>query len=160
MASCSAWCSSIAVQNPALGVFISYSPPAVLTSTIFIVLAIGEQLLSAIFDKPRAGEPDAGFETKTLPVHLWSGRYGYRRCRSVGAQIVCRGFSGPPVSDNLKSDFLALAEAVQPCAFDRADVHEYILAAVIGLDKAKALLVVEPLYCSLRHETFSRYESG
>jgi hypothetical protein len=32
-------------------------------------------------------------------------------------------------------------------------VHENILAAVIGLDEARAFLAVEPLYGSLRHET-------
>jgi hypothetical protein len=30
-------------------------------------------------------------------------------------------------------------------AFDRADVHEHILAAVIRLDEAEAFLVIQPL---------------
>jgi hypothetical protein len=40
---------------------------------------------------------------------------------------------------------LALIEAVHPGAFDRADVHKDILAAVFGLDEAVALLAVKPL---------------
>jgi hypothetical protein len=32
-------------------------------------------------------------------------------------------------------------------------MHEDILAAVIRLNKAKAFLAVEPLHCSLRHES-------
>jgi hypothetical protein len=74
--------------------------------------------------------------------------------RSGGLQIVRRRFSGPSVGDNLIKDLLSLVEAVHPSALDGADVHENILAAVIGLDEAKAFLAVEPLYGSLRHETF------
>jgi hypothetical protein len=48
-------------------------------------------------------------------------------------------------------DFLSFVEAVHPCAFDGADVHEDILAAIVWLDEAKALLAVKPLYDSLRH---------
>jgi hypothetical protein len=36
-------------------------------------------------------------------------------------------------------------------AFDRADVHEDILAAVIRLDETEAFLAVEPLHGSFRH---------
>src|SRR5712672_1027921 len=42
---------------------------------------------------------------------------------------------------------------MHPGAFDRADVHEDILAAIIRLDKAEAFLAVEPLHGSLRHMT-------
>jgi hypothetical protein len=73
--------------------------------------------------------------------------------RSGCLQIVRRRFSGPSVGDNLIKDLLSLVEAVHPSALDGADVHENILAAVIGLDEAKAFLAVEPLYGSLRHET-------
>jgi hypothetical protein len=57
---------------------------------------------------------------------------------------------------------LSLSEAIQSGAFDSADVHEDILATVIGLDKAEALLAVEPLYSSLRSRSFSlqRWISG
>src|SRR5579864_4693026 len=38
----------------------------------------------------------------------------------------------------LVADLLALAQAVQPGALDRRDVHEHVLAAVRGLDEAVA----------------------
>ena len=46
---------------------------------------------------------------------------------------------------------MSFVKAVHPSAFDRADVHEYILAAIIRLDEAEAFLAVEPLHDSLRH---------
>jgi len=42
---------------------------------------------------------------------------------------------------------------MHPCAFNRADVHEDILAAIIWLDEAEAFLDIEPLHGSLRHIT-------
>src|SRR5215472_10164363 len=42
---------------------------------------------------------------------------------------------------------------MHPGAFDRADVHEDILAAIIRLDEAEAFLAVEPLHGSSRHIT-------
>jgi len=46
---------------------------------------------------------------------------------------------------------LTLIERVGPSPFDSADVKEYILAAITGLDKSEALLGVEPLYCTISH---------
>ena len=40
---------------------------------------------------------------------------------------------------------MALVETVHPGAFDRADVHKDILAAVLGLNEAVALLAIKPL---------------
>jgi hypothetical protein len=37
-------------------------------------------------------------------------------------------------------------------AFDRTDVNENILPAIIRLDEAEAFLAIEPLYRTLRHE--------
>jgi len=73
--------------------------------------------------------------------------------RSVGAQIICRGFAGSPVSNNIIREFLSLIEAVHASAFDSTDVHEHVFAAISRLDEAEALLAVEPLYGSLRHIT-------
>ncbi len=67
--------------------------------------------------------------------------------------MVCRRFAGLAIGHNLEQNLLSLVEAVHPGAFDGADVHEDILAAVIRLDKAEAFLAVEPLYCTLRHMT-------
>jgi hypothetical protein len=49
---------------------------------------------------------------------------------------------------------LSLVEAVHSGAFDSADVHEHILAAVIRLNEAEAFLAIKPFYCTLRHMTF------
>jgi hypothetical protein len=77
-----------------------------------------------------------------------------RRRRLGGLQIIGGRLSGPSIGDNLIRDLLSLAEAAHPGPLDGADVHENILAAVIRLDEAKAFLVVEPLYGSLRHGHF------
>ena len=49
---------------------------------------------------------------------------------------------------------MSLVEAVHPGAFDSADVHEHILAAIIGLNEAEAFLAIKPFYRTLRHMTF------
>ena len=74
------------------------------------------------------------------------------RPRLSGLQIIRRGFAGPSIGDDVVGDFLSLVEAVKSGALDGADVHEDILASVIGLDEAKTFLAVEPLHGSLRHE--------
>ena len=56
------------------------------------------------------------------------------RNRSGGAQIFSGGFAGAAVCDDVEADFLALIEGAQACAFDRADMHEDVLAAVLGLN--------------------------
>src|SRR5260370_29760867 len=103
---------------------------------------------AAIFKiKPRAWEPDAG-----PPASRWVIRISdFSRCRSDGAQIFSRGFARLWISNNLERDLLSLVEPVHASAFDRADVHEHILAAVIRLDESVALLAVEPLHGSLHH---------
>jgi hypothetical protein len=85
-----------------------------------------------------------------LPVHPWSG-YGSSRCRSDSAQIVRRGLACPSIGDNVESDLLSLVEDTHASAFDCADVHEDILAAIIRLDKAEASLVTEELHGTLGH---------
>jgi hypothetical protein len=77
--------------------------------------------------------------------------YGPSRCRSDGAQIFGRGLARLSISDNVVRDLLSLVEAMHSGAFDRADMHEHILAAVIRLDEAKAFLAIEPFHGSLCH---------
>jgi putative tryptophan/tyrosine transport system substrate-binding protein len=77
----------------------------------------------------------------------------YRRCRLNGAQIICRRLAGPSISNNFERDLLSLIEAVHSRAFDRADMDEDVLAAIVRLNEAKAFLAIEPLHGSLRHET-------
>jgi len=79
--------------------------------------------------------------------------YDCSRFRSDSLQIVRRGLACPSIGNNVESNLLSLAEGTHASAFDRADVHEDILAAVIWLDKAEAFLIVEELHGSLRHIT-------
>ena len=85
-----------------------------------------------------------------LPVHPWSG-YGSSRCRLDRVQIVRGGLACPSIGDNVESYLLSLVEDTHSSAFDRADVHEDILAAIIRLDEPEAFLVIEPLHGSLGH---------
>ena len=71
--------------------------------------------------------------------------------QSIGAQIVCRGLSGPSIGHNLERDLLSLIETVHPGAFDRADMHEDVLAAVVRLNEAESFLIVEPFHGSGSH---------
>ena len=90
---------------------------------------------------PKGAEP-AGFILAGGRSRVWLS----------GLQVIRRRFSGPSIGDNLVRDFLTFVEGVHSGALDGADVNEHILAAVIRLDEAKALLAVEPLYGSDRHE--------
>ncbi len=58
---------------------------------------------------------------------------------------------GSSVYNKVKRDLLPLVEAAHPSAFDRTDVHEDVLAAVIWLYESEALLAIEPLHSSRRH---------
>ena len=73
--------------------------------------------------------------------------------RSDRAQTIRRRLAGPLIGNNLERNLLPLDEATYPGAFHRADMHEHVLAAIIGLDKTEAFLTVKPLYGSLRHVT-------
>jgi hypothetical protein len=73
------------------------------------------------------------------------------RPKSSSAQILRRGLARLSISDDIKRDLLSLVEAAHPGAFDRADVHEDILAAVIRLDESKAFLAVKKLHGSVCH---------
>jgi hypothetical protein len=46
---------------------------------------------------------------------------------------------------------LTFRQAGKPRLFNRADVNEYIVSAIIGLDEAKTLLAIEPLDSTCRH---------
>ncbi len=76
-----------------------------------------------------------------------------RNAVSDGSQIFRRRLACPAISNNVEGDLLSFVKAVHPGAFDRADVHEHILAAIIRLDEAEAFLAVEPLHGSLRNIT-------
>jgi len=73
--------------------------------------------------------------------------------RLDSAQIVGRRLTGPSISNNFERDLLSLTETLHSRAFDRADMDEDILAAVVGLNETEAFLATEPLHGSLRHGT-------
>src|SRR4029077_8514122 len=50
---------------------------------------------------------------------------------SDGAQIIRGRLSGPTVGNDVERDLLALIEALHAGAFDRADMHEYVLSAAL-----------------------------
>jgi|SRR6185312_2644994 len=71
-----------------------------------------------------------------------------------GAQIFGRRFAAATISDDIEGDLLSLIEGAHSGALDRADVDEHIIVAVLRLDKAEALLAIEPLHGSLVHGKF------
>ncbi len=81
--------------------------------------------------------------------------YDARDGRSGRTEILRRGLARLAIGDNLEKDLLPLVEAVHSGAFNRADVHENILGAVIRLDESIALLAVEPLHGSFCHIALS-----
>src|SRR5260370_6990446 len=85
-----------------------------------------------------------------LPVHPWSG-HGSSRCRLDSVQIVRRGLACPSIGDNVESDLLSLVENTHASAFDRADVHEDIPAAIIRLNEAEPFLLIDPLHVPFCH---------
>src|SRR3954453_17309958 len=62
-----------------------------------------------------------------------------RGCRALGTFL------------GLVAHLGALAERLEAAALDRAVVNEEVLAAVVGRDESKALVVTEPLHSSCRH---------
>src|SRR5579863_7383431 len=71
--------------------------------------------------------------------------------RLSGGQVDGRLAAGLAVAAQFEADLLAFGEVADARAFDRGDVDEHVLAAVIGLDEAVALLRIEPLHGSCRH---------
>ena len=67
------------------------------------------------------------------------------------AQVVGGRLAGTAISDDFVADLLAFTQRSKASAFDRADMHEYVVATVIRLDKAVALGSVKPLYGSHAH---------
>ncbi len=57
-------------------------------------------------------------------------------------------------------DFLTFFERFESLAKDIGVMDEQILAAVIGDDKSKSLLLIEPFYCACCHKFLLRPENG
>jgi hypothetical protein len=66
-------------------------------------------------------------------------------------QIFCTHLAAHLISLDLERDLLTFRQPGQACPFNGADVHEHVIAAIVWLDKAKALLAIEPLDGTCRH---------
>src|SRR5215211_4270934 len=96
--------------------------------------------------------PRACPESKeAAPVRAASTSGQWAVVRLCGSEVGCGLLAATPVSLNVIGDLLTFREAAHPGPFDGADVHEHILAALIGLNEAVALCFVEPLHGTGRH---------
>ncbi len=80
-----------------------------------------------------------GVSLKLLAQCLTLSRLNVRRGRTLRALL------------QTEFHFLAFGQGLETTALDGGVMHEDILAAVGGGDKAKTLGVVKPLYCSCNH---------
>src|SRR3954447_19689488 len=76
---------------------------------------------------------------------------GFAPSRSRGLEVDRRGLAVALVGLELVGDLLTFAQAHQAGALHRRDVDEDILAAVVRLDEAVALGLVEPLHRTRFH---------
>jgi hypothetical protein len=113
-----------------------------------------------------------GMIRKQPAPHLMRGEAVFRRDKreSVSAEIMPKkvyaglrqreifraGLAAHLVGLELEVDLLAFRETGKTGPLDRADVHEHIAAAVVGLDEAKTLLAVKPLDSTCRHFRLQR----
>src|SRR5262245_34567935 len=61
-----------------------------------------------------------------------------------------RGLESLGALGDLELDLVSLSQALEPLGLDGAEVHEYVLAILLG-DEAVPLRVVEPLHAALSH---------
>ena len=108
---------------------------------------------SEMHKKPRGWYTRRGAHQHILCQYIRGQGTCRQRHRLDGAQIVGGRLAGLSIGDRLEGDLLSFVESLQSGAFDGADMHENVLAAVIRLDEAEAFLAVEPLHGSLRHMT-------
>src|SRR3954451_6515887 len=104
----------------------------------------------------RSAGPETVRRTKrplrgTALQSLKSAGPGFAPSRSRGLEVDRRGLAVALVGLELVGDLLTLAQAHQARALHRRDVDEDILAAVVRLDEAVALRLVEPLHRTRFH---------
>src|SRR6185312_13690618 len=76
------------------------------------------------------------------------------RCRLGALQIFRGRLAGLAIGHDLVRDLLAFAEGAHSSAFDRADVNEDVLAAVLRLNETETLLAVKPLHGARAHKIY------
>src|SRR5262249_129955 len=103
------------------------------------------QRLTPAIQKARVRKNARRQEGRALSLQ-WIGTnpgVGYAACRSCGLLA--------PLGHDVIADLLAFHEGAHAGAFDRADVHEHVPAAVARLDESKALLGIEELHGTCGH---------
>ena len=102
-------------------------------------------------------------ETIALALALHSSRERIRSgLASTGSpisgwlQIFSRGFAGALVGDDLIGDLLPFVKVAHAGSFDRADMHEHVGAAGVGLNEPEAFRCIEPFHCARREVRSSR----
>jgi hypothetical protein len=78
--------------------------------------------------------------------------------RSAYPQILRRCFA--PIFHLFITHLGTLVEVAEARFLDGGDVHKDILAAVVGLNEAKALVRIEPLHCTCRHVHTPRFRNN
>jgi hypothetical protein len=89
-------------------------------------------------------------------ARLWRA---FRNSASDGAKLIGGTLPGSPILRQLIGELLAFAQIRHAGAFNRADMDEHVLAAIIGLDKSKAFLHVKPFHSSDAHTMSLRLTS-
>jgi len=85
-------------------------------------------------------------------VYQWIATESSRDQRvSDFLELIGGGLAAALVLRDLVAHLLAFAQITQAGALDRADMHENVSAAIIGLDKAEALLTIEPFHGAGSH---------
>jgi hypothetical protein len=74
-----------------------------------------------------------------------------RQQTSSDPKVFCAAFATPGVYFDFVRNLLTFCQAGKPRPFNGADVNKHIGSTIIGLDKAKTLLTVEPLDSTCRH---------
>ena len=69
----------------------------------------------------------------------------------AGLQLAGGHLAALLIAFQLVGDLLAFIERAQTSAFDRGDVNEHIVSAVVGLDETEAFLAVKPLHDATWH---------
>jgi hypothetical protein len=69
----------------------------------------------------------------------------------LNPKVFCAAFATPGVYFDFVRNLLTFCQAGKPRPLNGADVNKHIVSTIIGLEKAKALLTVEPLDGTCRH---------
>jgi hypothetical protein len=71
-----------------------------------------------------------------------------------GPQIVGRALTGLAVANDLVRDLLTFRQGGHAGTFDSGNMNENVSCAIIGLNEAKTLGAIEPLYGTSIHNDF------